>query len=178
MSLKSNKVLVDKFFVKEILTPYWMPFVKESHIFQEEDHITLQSQLGADRLWYCESTGHMNAVELNLAFNQMMYVSIGQSIILGWIKNLREFDKDYFMKKYWPDFLITKIESKFKAPLDVRSFCGTLRIQKVKPLMKHLCFELDLTLKPGEEGFPVPGKLTHAYSKMSLVIKDYRELPS
>ncbi len=176
MSEYQNKQLVDSLYIKEILKPYWTPFVKESYIIKNQDDILLQSHLGVDKPWYCDSTGHMNAVELNLAFNQMMYIAIAQSIRLGWISSLKDFCHDYFMKKYWPDFLITKIESEFKAPLLVDNFCATLRIKKITPSTKHLWFELDLTAKPAGEGFPTPGELMHAYSKMTLVINDYKNL--
>jgi hypothetical protein len=173
-----NKQQVDSDRIKKILKPYWTPFIKDSYISKNKDQIFLQSNLGVDSPWYCDSTGHMNAVELTLAFNQMMYVSIGQSLVLGWIPGLKGLGEDYFMQKYWPDFLITKNESIFKAPLNVSSFCGTLRIKKSRPLSNHLLFELDVTVKPGSDEFPPPGEVSHAYSKMTLVIKNYKQPPS
>lgn len=163
--------------IEEILSPYWVQLLRRSTLSREKDGIILRSHLGATQPWYCDLTGHMNAVEFNLIFNQMMYIAIGQSIDWGWIPELEGYDKNYFMKKYWPDFLITKISSQFKAPLDVSSLYGTMRIKAIKKSSRHIFFELDLTAKPAEGEFPKPGEISHAYATMNLVIKDYQVIP-
>ncbi len=176
--VKFNKTrMIDPQKIEAILKPYWKPIVKESHILQTEDkYIVLQSVLEINGLWYSDSTGHMNALDLNLAFNQMMYIAIACGIDLGWISNLKNYGWDDFENKYWSDFLIVSIHSEFKAQLHTNKFLGVVRIKKITPSSKHLWFELDLTLGPVENDFPIPGSNRYAYSKMTLVIKDYLDV--
>lgn len=177
MDKYQNRALVDFSKAHPALKDYWTIVVKESYIMQNQNCIVLQSRLRVDKPWYfdpSDSEGHMSAIDLNLAFNQMMSIAISQSIQLGWIPALHEFGQDYFTYKCIPDLLITKIESEFKTPLSANNFCGTLRISKIKESTKHLWFTLDLGLKPGEEDFPEPGELSHASSKMTLVLYDYK----
>lgn len=159
--------------IQEILSPYWTPFVQNATLVQTDEYIGLNSRLGVAKPWYCDSTGHLNAVELNLAFNQMMYITIGEAITAELITELSDYDRRIFLKKYWPDFLITKVESEFKAPLHVDAFSAALRITKIKRSRQHLWFQLDLTAAPGHQDWPEPGLNSHAYAKMTLVIKDY-----
>lgn len=171
-----NSTIIEKQFIKDVIQPYWTPFIRSAEIEKEDEVIMVTSHLGVDKPWYCDSTGHLNAVELNLAFNQMMYVAIGKAISLKWIDELIDYDNGYFMKKYWPDFLITKVSSEFKSPLNVENFFAKLRIVNIKKSSQHIWFKLDLTAAPDRQTFSKSGKNTHAYSTMTLVIKDYKEV--
>lgn len=165
--------LIDNGFISETLKHYWVSFIKSAKIIKQNKIILSYSRLGVDKPWYCDDTGHMNAVELNLSFNQLMYVTIGHSICNGWIPELNDKSQDYFFEKYWEDFLITKIESKFKAPVNVSEFSGLLRITKIRSSSSHLWFNLDYTVVPGSKDYPQAEAITHAHSTMTLAITNY-----
>ena len=184
-SAKMNDVCLTKTALKSsqiqrILSNYRTVFVKESFISHSKQNggITLWSKLGIDNPWYCNDTGHMNAVELNLAFNQMVYVSIYYGISYSLIPQLNKFPValENYMDKAWPDFLITKIESQFVKPIHVSDFSGALRIKNITQSSsdRHLFFDIDLTAAPGSQEFSQPGNITHAYSRMELAIKNYK----
>lgn len=171
-----KKEVIDTQMIKKILQYYWINYVKDAVLHKEKSCIYLYSNLGINAPWYCDSTGHLNAVELNLAFNQMMYLAIGKCIELGWIEALQDYDMYYFMNKYWQDFLITYIHSEFRSPLNSSSFCGVLRINNIRKFAGNIRLELDLTTTNNHNLFPQPGIASHSYSKMTVIIKAYKQL--
>ena len=180
---QNNKKVIPSSCIKRILEPY-EPYrtnvIRDSYIIFEKDEILLYSYLGVDEPWYCNNTGHLNAVDLNLCFNQMMYILIGEGIASGRIPFLKKWNQEDFFRFYWSDFVIAKISSTFKKPLQplhvVDNLCGTCRLKKIRVFgSKHLWCELDLSLNPGYEPFPKPGSKSYSFSEMVLVIQNYKK---
>ena len=168
----SNKIALDPVEIQHILSKYWTTYVTDSFIShsKQNNEITMWSKLGIDKPWYCNDTGHMNAPELNIAFNQMMYVTIYYGIsysLIGQLSNNNfAVSLENYMDEVWPDFVITKIESQFVKPIQVNDFSGALRIKNItaSPSDRHLFFDIDLTAVAGSKQFP------------ELVIKNYKQL--
>ena len=75
---------------------------------------------------YIDDTGHFNAVEFNICYNQMMYCSIANGIAT---KSMPEFDAwsiDDFWEKQLPDVLITRFSSRFKKVINSNRFYGEI----------------------------------------------------
>ncbi|GAA4660401.1 hypothetical protein GCM10023347_09890 [Streptomyces chumphonensis] len=75
---------------------------------------------------YIDDTGHLNAVEVNIAYNQMMYYAVAKSVKE---RLLPEF-ADWTLEDYWrhqlPDILIVRFRSNFRRPVDPRDFTGSM----------------------------------------------------
>jgi (3R)-3-[(carboxylmethyl)amino]fatty acid synthase len=75
---------------------------------------------------YIDATGHFNAVEFILCFNQLAYVYgaylAGRGLLLG-SSNIGEFKANQLA-----GMLITEVKSRFSRPIDSRSFEGEVRI--------------------------------------------------
>jgi (3R)-3-[(carboxylmethyl)amino]fatty acid synthase len=73
---------------------------------------------------YIDETGHLNAVEVNIAYNQMCYYVVAKSVQ----ERLGPVFSTWTMDDYWrrqlPDILITSLVSRFRRPIDRSRFCG------------------------------------------------------
>lgn len=86
------------------------------------------AELSVGESWYIEDTGHLNAVEVNIAYNQMLYYVIAKSVQEG----LGPIFGTWTMADYWrrqlADILITKLVSRFRAPVERTRFSGEFEL--------------------------------------------------
>ncbi|WP_280446522.1 FcoT family thioesterase [Nocardia brasiliensis] len=72
---------------------------------------------------YIDATGHLNSVEVNICYNQMLYQTIAVmvreqlGVFAGWTM-------EDFWRRQLPDILITRFHSDFRRPIDPRRFSG------------------------------------------------------
>ncbi|GGM06038.1 hypothetical protein GCM10010129_57140 [Streptomyces fumigatiscleroticus] len=92
---------------------------------------TARCEFGIDESCYIDDTGHFNAVELNICYNQMFYYIIAKGVQ---DRLFAPFD-GWTMQDYWdrqlPDILIVKLSSNFRRPINARKFSGEIRLDKV-----------------------------------------------
>jgi hypothetical protein len=81
---------------------------------------------------YIDSTGHFNAVELNICANQMYYVLWADIIRRKQIGEVAHWTERDFESRQLPGMLIVKIESEFRRPIDPRDFRGEGRIERMR----------------------------------------------
>lgn len=84
---------------------------------------------------YIDDTGHFNAVEFNICFNQLAYVVFGKCIEDGIIKKLR-LDSGCvgfgdFKRGQLSSMLIVKIESRYYRPMISGDFCADFRLERI-----------------------------------------------
>lgn len=95
---------------------------------------------------YIDATGHLNSVEVNICYNQLLYVILGQSIQSGVVPALDVFTPEHYRARRLPDVLIYKIDVRFRRVIDPRSFSGELSITRAMATKRsvkvdtHLCF--------------------------------------
>ena len=80
---------------------------------------------------YIDDTGHFNAVELNISYNQMLYAGLAAVAERGLIAELRHWDLEAFFRHQLPDVLIIDYHARFPRPLDPRAFRGRFEIREV-----------------------------------------------
>jgi hypothetical protein len=190
LNVSGEKLLVDGLHVNtqpvgsriqtSILSRYKTVGVQNSWVTTSPDNLFLWSRLGISAPWYCDNTGHMNAVELNLIFNQMMYLAIYESICRSRIPQWNDFLLARYMDKAWSDFLIVNICSSFRQPIVVDQFSGVLRMGQptVSKSGRHLLFNLKLKVHQDITHFPsLESEKEGAVSVMTLAVKDFKEYP-
>ena len=95
---------------------------------------------------YIDSTGHLNAVEVNICYNQLLYVILGQAVARGLVPELGVFSLDHYRERRLPDVLIYHVDVRFRQVIDSSSFQGELSITRATDakrsvkLETHLCF--------------------------------------
>lgn len=82
--------------------------------------------------FYIDDTGHFNAVEFNLCYNQMMYYTVAKTVKEG----LAEPFAHWTMADYWqrqlPDFLIVDFSSSFAKGMKAHHFHGEITFRTIR----------------------------------------------
>ena len=93
------------------------------------DHLVrLVGELSIPSSCYIDDTGHFNAVEFNISYNQLIYTLLGHCVERGLLKDLAPMDLAEYLVRQLPDVLIHRLESRFRRPMGARSFRGQVEI--------------------------------------------------
>jgi hypothetical protein len=134
-------------FVAEILQPYRdnAKYLKSAQITHLRDEavndgplVVGQGRFAIPQSCYIDDTGHFNAVEFNICFNQLAYVVFGhciasgalQRLIPGWDQRVSLSYADY-KRHQLPSMLIAKLEGRFSRQLKSDDFTGQLTVNRI-----------------------------------------------
>jgi hypothetical protein len=81
---------------------------------------------------YIEPTGHFNAVEANITFNQLLYLALAECVRLQLIPELRHWQLDDFFRAQLPDVLIADYGAHFRRPMQCAEYDGWLTFADVR----------------------------------------------
>ncbi|QIS05700.1 hypothetical protein F5X71_28365 [Nocardia brasiliensis] len=76
---------------------------------------------------YIDATGHLNSVEVNICYNQMLYQTIAV-MVRERLGVFADWTMDDFWRRQLPDILITRFQSEFRRPIDPRRFSGVFTL--------------------------------------------------
>lgn len=97
---------------------------------------TVSADLEIGESCYIDDTGHFNAVEFNICYNQLAYYLIAKSVQEGLLPALRGWTLDDFWRAQLPDILITDFSSRFKRKMRGKRFFGSVSLADVVSLDK------------------------------------------
>lgn len=129
---------IDAAFIGKVLSPYrescW--YLKKAY-FQQQEGLGVQGMLmngefSIPESCYIDDTGHFNAVEYNICYNQIAYAHLGYCIQNGLIHELGDYDPDLFFENQLSHFLIANLNSSFQSLINAKRFYGTFGIRTVK----------------------------------------------
>lgn len=87
--------------------------------------------LAIEESCYIDDTGHLNAVEVNIAYNQLMYHTFANAVRHG----VGPVFGGWTMEEYWarqlPDILIARMDTSFIRPINPRSFLGRFQVDRL-----------------------------------------------
>jgi hypothetical protein len=146
-----TSVQVERQFVAKVLSPYLehSTYLKEVTVTSGPRPAAASegakdvSALGAfsiDQSCYIQSTGHFNAVEFNICFNQLAYTMYAHCFATGffqqnrpeWGDRLSLFNPASFERNQLSSMLITNFSSKFKKEIRGGQFYGELEIGRIR----------------------------------------------
>ena len=131
---------VEHSLMEEVLTPYreHCRYLKEASIecVAEGAANSGQSRIGhgvfsIPESCYIDDTGHFNAVEFNICYNQLAYVTFAAFAVTNQIDPLRNMTLNEFRAKQLPNMLIGSLCSTFKRQINARSFRGRIRFNRL-----------------------------------------------
>ena len=79
---------------------------------------------------YIADTGHFNAVEYNICYNQLAYTLLAACIEHQLLGALCSWSMEQYRQRQLPDFLIVDFTSEFRAPMQSARFEGFVGISK------------------------------------------------
>jgi hypothetical protein len=83
---------------------------------------------------YIDDTGHFNAVEFNICYNQMAYYLIAKSVKEGLLPVFAGWELEDFFRLQLPNILITDLRSSFRRQMRGERFSGSVTLTEVRRL--------------------------------------------
>jgi hypothetical protein len=120
------------------IVDYYEPRFDEQISKTQKELVTIEGKFSIPESCYIDDTGHFNAVEFNICFNQLAYVLFGKCIqsgifhrvVFDWEQRVNlSFDR--FIKYQLSSMFIAKIEGNFLKPLDSKNFKACLTINRI-----------------------------------------------
>jgi hypothetical protein len=93
--------------------------------------LTVSGEFVIEESCYIDDTGHFNAVEFNICYNQLAYYLIAKSVKEGLLPVLRDWSLEDFWRLQLPNILIIDFHSTFKREMRGRVFSGSLSFTDV-----------------------------------------------
>ncbi|WYL98460.1 MAG: FcoT family thioesterase [Gloeotrichia echinulata CP02] len=136
---------VSQFLLDMFLEPYKdnCKYLKNAHIQDSKDGIPLHKWQNIDETeWiikgdfsipescYIDDTGHFNAVEFNICYNQLCYILVAYLVENKLLDSMKYWDLKTYKQRQLSNCLIAKFSSKFKKQINARRFQGLLSINK------------------------------------------------
>ncbi|HEX3872086.1 MAG TPA: FcoT family thioesterase [Pirellulales bacterium] len=169
-------------FAADILSPYRRNavYLKSAEITQFSEKASIVAGSEDQRLvtgrgrftipesCYIDDTGHFNAVEFNICYNQLAYVLFAKCIEARLMHRLRNHDFDVmslveFKKRQLPAMVIVSLESRYYNLLNSMDFTAELTINKMTPVGSAWFFFTSITFAD-HEGIKAKGSVVLAYS--------------
>jgi len=101
--------------------------------------------------WYIRDTGHFNAIEFNICYNQLAFVMVGQCIELGALGPLSaQLPKHEFRARMLPDLVISRYAVSFERPMLKSEFFASMAITKVISKMGRLFLQTRCGVGPAQ----------------------------
>ncbi len=144
-------------FLKKVLSPYreHCCYLKRASFHQVEEGVQgllMKGEFGIADSCYIDDTGHFNAVEYNICYNQIAYLHLGHCIKNGLIPELDGFTEETFFQKQLSHFLIARLTSSYQSQLNARRFYGTFGISSLKKTARCTFINTYCHFNDGEKG--------------------------
>lgn len=80
---------------------------------------------------YIDDTGHLNAVEVNICYNQLLYTTIAATVHKGIGPVLGTWTIADFERRQLSDIVIARFTAEFRRPITPRRFEGELTVDRI-----------------------------------------------
>lgn len=174
-------IAIAKEFTAEILKPYRenATYLRSAEITEANEKplsagkgqklITGKGRFSIPQSCYIDDTGHFNAVEFNICYNQLAYVLFAASIEKGIMHKVRAIDGNAiptmseFKHHQLPAMMIVGLESRYYKPLNSKDFTAELSINKISAVGNAWFLFTTITFSDSE-GIKAKGSVTLAFS--------------
>ncbi|MFG0266447.1 MAG: FcoT family thioesterase [Rhodopirellula sp. JB055] len=155
-----NQTDVDDEFLQRVMTPYraHCRYLKGVQIGYEPgmepsyENMVAIGQFAIDRSCYIDDTGHFNAVEFNICYNQLAYVHLAHCIRERLLPALGDYTLESFFEKQLANYLIASIHSNYHSELNPREFHGEVRVRSARSRQRLSILKTECCFYDAEQG--------------------------
>lgn len=164
----------DSEFLAEVLDCYkpHCRYLTSAVVDAPGDKIRGRATLAIPESCYIDDTGHLNAVEVSICFNQMLYHVIGTSVRHRIGDVFATWSMDDFRRRKLPDILIARFNSAFIRPMNPRAFHGEIVLNTVTQRRLHAdsppLVSLDTSFRYWDEA----GGISKGRARVAIVVSD------
>lgn len=125
--------MTDDALLERVLTPYkdHCKYLRSAVVTETDGRAYARCEFEIPESCYIDDTGHLNSVEVNICFNQMMYYAVARSVRDGLGAGFADWTLDEFFERQLPDILIARFAANFRRPVDPRKFSGEMEFRSV-----------------------------------------------
>ena len=119
---------LDTQLLAQVLKPYRdnCRYLKSAQVIAENGEATARGRFAIDESCYIDDTGHFNAVEFNICYNQLGYYLMAKCVEDNLFPVFATWTMADFWERQLSDMLIYKFSSRFRRLINSRSFEGDL----------------------------------------------------
>jgi hypothetical protein len=117
---------LDEQLLRQVLKPYRddCRYLKSAQLIGETGEVAARGRFEMTESCYIDDTGHFNAVEFNICYNQLGYYLIAKCVEDGLFPAFAAWTMADFWERQLSDVLIHTFSSRFRRMIDSRSFEG------------------------------------------------------
>ncbi|MCZ4507699.1 FcoT family thioesterase [Streptomyces sp. ActVer] len=125
--------MTDEALLTQVLMPYkdHCKYLRSAVVTETDGHASARCEFEIPESCYIDDTGHLNSVEVNICYNQMMYYLVAKSVKEGLGTGFESWTLEDFWKHQLPDILIARFSSHFRRPVNPRVFSGEMEFRSV-----------------------------------------------
>lgn len=123
----------DEELLARVLLPYkeHCKYVRSAVVEHRAGTVSARCEFAIGESCYIDDTGHLNSVEANICYNQMMYYLVAKSVQEGLLPGFACWTLEDFWRHQLPDILIARFSGNFRRPVNARSFAGEMEFASV-----------------------------------------------
>lgn len=158
MSGKELATPLDPAFLDLVLAPYLegCRYVQSARVqpmlAEHPTKVSLEAECGVPYSCYIKDTGHFNAVEANIAFNQMFYLAAAHAAASHCLPELGKIGLERWVQRQLQDVLIRDYQFQFSAVIDARRFFGQITIELTRTTRKFFVFAATAVFTDAQAG--------------------------
>ncbi len=134
--------------LERVLSPYYSNchYLRTANVYVGEDNkqgctpLMAKGEFSIIRSCYIQDTGHFNAVEFNLCYNQLAYYLLAMSVKHHLLDIFTDWNMAQFLQQQLTHFYIVKFNSRYYKPIHPKEFFGVIEIEKVSTKNKKSTF--------------------------------------
>lgn len=125
--------MTDEPLLERVLEPYkeHCRYLRSADVTVKDGQLTARCAFSIPESCYIDDTGHLNSVEVNICYNQMMYYLVAKSVKDGLGTGFASWTLEDFWKHQLPDILIARFSSNFRRPINARDFSGEMEFRTI-----------------------------------------------
>lgn len=130
----TSSIEVSEDLLGAVLRPYkpHCRYLQQASVSAERsESVSARGQFSIPESCYIASTGHFNAVEFNICYNQLAYTLLAACIEHKLVHALSHWSMADYRQRQLPDFLIVNFSSEFRSPMRSDRFFGVVQIERV-----------------------------------------------
>ncbi len=150
----------DPTLLKQVMKPYKdnCQYLKTTNlttegILSDGEYLTGNAQFSIPESCYIDDTGHFNAVEFNICYNQLMYYTIAKAVKEQAAEMFDDWDMETYWRRQLPDILIVDFKSSFKRPLNSNEFFGEIEFISSRAIKSFQYINTLIRFTDGENGY-------------------------
>lgn len=145
--------------LKRVMSPYknQCQYLKETSLISEGEiadgeYLTGKATFSIPESCYIDDTGHFNAVEFNICYNQLMYYTIAKAVKEQAAQMFTTWDMEAYWRRQLPDILIVDFKSSFKRPLNSKRFYGQIEFVSSRSIKRFQYINTLIRFTDDEKG--------------------------